>query len=87
MENQTFIEKNNNSRKSNDIQNQNEENEIFIDKKLLTFRNSKLKKSQVKFITKKSFNERMNTKKNLLIISFLMKEDGQKKNMRNFLKE
>ena len=63
MENQTFIEKNNNSRKSNGIQNQNEENEIFIDKKFLTFRNSKLKNSQVKFITKKSFNERNEDKK------------------------
>ena len=87
MENQTFIEKNNNSRKSNDIEDQNEENEIFIDKNLLAFRNSKLKHSQVKFITKKSFNERNEDKKNLLIILFLMKEDGQKKNMRNFLKE
>ena len=61
MENQVFIEKNNNSRKSNGIQNQNEENEIFIGKKSLP---TNLKDSQYKFITKKSFNERNKCKKN-----------------------
>ena len=63
MENQLFIEKNNNSRKSNDIQNQNEENKIFITKKLCSPKESKKKDTQVKFIIKKSFNERNECKK------------------------
>jgi len=66
MENKIFIKINNNSRKSNDIQNiqnQSKENEIFITKKLLSPSKSKLKDSQVKFITKKSFNERNECKK------------------------
>ena len=57
MENQVLIEINKNSRKSNGIQNQNKENEIFIATKFLTHKKSKLKDSQAKFITKKSFNE------------------------------
>ena len=57
MENQIFIEKNNDSRKFNGIQNQKKENEIFISKKFLTHKRSKLKDSQVKFITKKNFDE------------------------------
>ena len=63
MENQLFIEINKNSRKYNDIQNQPKENEIFIIKKLLSPRKSKVKDSQVKFITKKNFNERNECKK------------------------
>ena len=59
MKNQVFIDINNNSRKFNGLQNQNEENEIFIDKKFLTFkRKSKLKNSQVKFITKKEYKKK-----------------------------
>ena len=62
--NQVFIERNDNLRKSNGIQNKNEEeNKIFVDQKLLTFRKSNLNDSQVKFITKKSFNERKEYKK------------------------
>jgi len=63
MENQLFIEINKNSRKYNDIQNQPKENEIFITKKHLSPSKSKVKDSQVKFITKKSFNERNECKK------------------------
>ena len=59
MKNQVFIDINNNSRKFNGLQNQNEENEIFIDKKFLTFkRKSKLKNSQGKFITKKEYKKK-----------------------------
>ena len=63
MENQIFIEKNNNSRKSNGIQNLNEENKKFVTETLLMPRKSKMKESQVKFITKKSFNERKECQK------------------------
>jgi SHAQKYF class myb-like DNA-binding protein len=63
MENQIFIEKNNNSWKSNGIQNQNEENKKFVTKTLLMPRKSKMKETQVKFITKKSFNERKECQK------------------------
>jgi len=58
MENPIFFDKNYNSRKSNGIQNKNEKNEIFIVKNYLTSRKLDLKDSKVKFITKKSFNER-----------------------------
>ena len=63
MENQVFIERNDNSRKFNDIQNQNEEDKIFVTEKILMNKKSNLKDSQVKFITKKSFNERKEYKK------------------------
>ena len=63
MENQVFIERNDNSRKFNDIQNQNEEDKIFVAEKILMNKKSNLKDSQVKFITKKSFNERKEYKK------------------------
>jgi len=53
MKNQVFIDINNNSRESNGLQNQNEENGIFKDKKLLTFR-----KSKAKFITKKDYKKK-----------------------------
>jgi len=62
MKNPIFFEKNYNSRKSNGIQNKNEKNEIFIVKNYLTPRKSDLKDSKVKFITKKSFNERTECK-------------------------
>ena len=62
MENPIFFEKNYNSRKSNGIQNKNEKNEIFIVKNYLASRKLDLKDSKVKFITKKSFNERTECK-------------------------
>ena len=43
MENQVFIETNDNSRKSNGIQNPNAEDGIFIGKKLMPLRKSKSK--------------------------------------------
>ena len=55
MNNQIFIVRNNNS---NGIQNKNEEDKIFTVKKHMMFRQSNMIDSQVKFITKKSFNER-----------------------------
>jgi len=70
MKNQVFIEKNNNSGKFNGIQNQNEENEIFIGKKSLP---TDLKDSRVKFITKKNFNER-NKYKNKSSDNFIFNE-------------
>ena len=63
MEKQLFFEKNRTSRKSNDIQNQNEENKIFITENLMTPKKSKMKDSQVKFIIKKRFNEKKEYKK------------------------
>ena len=50
MENQLYIEKNRTSRKSNNIQNQNKENKIFITKNLMIPKKSEMKDSQVKFI-------------------------------------
>ena len=70
MKNQVFIEKNNNSGKFNGIQNQTEENEIFIGKKSLP---TDLKDSRVKFITKKNFNER-NKYKNKSSDNFIFNE-------------
>ena len=58
MENQLYIEKNRTSRKSNNIQNQNKENKIFITKNLMIPKKSEMKDSQVKFIIKKRFNEK-----------------------------
>jgi len=56
MKSQIFIEKNNTSRKFNGLKNQNEENELFISKKLLIPENSEMKDSQNKFIIKKECN-------------------------------
>ena len=53
MKRQIFIEKNNTSRKLSGLKIQNEENELFISKKLLIPRNSKMKDSQFNFIIKK----------------------------------
>jgi len=73
MKNQVFIERNNNSRNSNGIQNKNEEDKIFTVKKHMTFRQSNMIDSQVKFITKKSFNERTECK-NKSSDNFISKE-------------
>ena len=63
MENGVFFKKNKKSRKCNGIKNQNEKDKIFITKKYLTTKKSKLKDSQIKFIKKKSFNEGNECKK------------------------
>ena len=63
MENGVFFKKNKKSRKCNGIKNQNEKDKIFITKKYLTTKKSKLKDSQIKFIQKKSFNEGNECKK------------------------
>ena len=63
MENGVFFKKNKKSRKCNGIKNQNEKDKIFITKKYLTTKKSKLKDSQIKFIIKKSFNEGNECKK------------------------
>jgi len=81
MKNQIFIEKNITSRKFNVLKNQNEENELFESKKPLVPRNSKMKDSQTKFIILKGC--KVKNSDNFI----LMKEDGQKKSMINFLKE
>ena len=77
MENQENNEKNSIIKKFNITQKESEANDMFISKKLFAPKKFKMKDSHIKFITKK----------NLLIALLLMKEDGRKKNMRNFLKE
>ena len=92
MENHEFTKKNSSLGKYNDIQKGDEENEIFITKNLLNLRKPKKEAHQVKFFINKKFyyskkKKKIISKKSLPKILLLMKEGGQKMNMKNFLKE
>ena len=91
MENQENNEKNSIIKKFNVTQNENEANNMFISKKLFAPKKFKIKDSHIKFITKKNLYfkiEDTNECKKKSSDNIIVNEgNGQKKSMRNFLKE